>query len=275
VQSIHKPQQQLSNVFIGTEANRSVSDNGAYVAFVQLAVQDYEVFKAFRASPVYRVVLEHVSQELGEKYMEIIKNDSPEFMHLFDAFKDNDIVGAPERFNYSDVGPISPTTLRYVKVASDMRKLFGNVIGRRIAEVGAGYGGQLLIYDKVFGYEEYHLFDLPPVLSLVSKYLESHVLNGSYKLTTLNQQSGNEVYDLVVSNYAFSELPSKLQRKYIEKIMSKSKRGYLTMNSGFIDSACATDKLSVDELRSQLPQFEIIPENPLTHPRNFVIVWGH
>jgi phospholipid N-methyltransferase len=114
-----------------------------------------------------------------------------------------------------------------------------------------------------------------PVLKLAQRYLEAHILNCSYKKCTLNQNSGKEYYDLVISNYAFSELPSKMQCKYIEKILSKANRGYLTMNSGLASSAFCGNFLSVDELRERLPPFEVFEENPLTFPNNYVIVWGH
>jgi hypothetical protein len=62
--------------------------------------------------------------------------------------------------------------------------------------------------------------------------------------------------------------------KYIQKILSKSLRGYLTMNSGLSNSAFQSDKLSMQELKNYLPKFEVIEERPLTHPGNYIIIWG-
>jgi hypothetical protein len=162
-----------------------------------------------------------------------------------------------------------------MKVASDLQKHFGDNIGKKIVEIGGGYGGQLLVNDRLFNISEYHLYDLPPVLNLVCKYLESFILNCSYKLSTLNQSSGNDVFDLVISNYAFSELPSQLQRSYIKKIISKASKGYLTMNSGIGNSRPTSSRLSINELRELLPAFDIVDENPITAPDNYIIVWGH
>ena len=183
-------------------------------------------------------------------------------------------MGGSIKFYYKDIGEISPSTLRYIKVASDLRNLFGEVIGDKIAEIGVGYGGQLLIADKVLRFCQYDLFDLPPVLDLASKYLESHILNSSYNTFTINQHRGDVEYDLVISNYSFSELPSNLQKLYIKKIISKSKKGYLTMNSGQPNSIFQNDKLSLSELENIMPKFELIPENPLTHPGNYIIFWN-
>jgi putative sugar O-methyltransferase len=253
------------------QANKAITD---YVLFVTKAATDYRIFSRFKSDPTYREMLEHVTAEQGEKYLAVIKDQNPEFFDQFDRFKINDLVGTPITHSYPSIGTISPTTLRYLKVASDLQQYFGFNIGEKIVEIGVGYGGQLLICDQVFKIKEYHLYDLPPVLSLVERYLESHVLNCAYKTSTLNQNSGDEHYNLAISNYAFSELPSQLQCKYIEKILANSSKGYLTMNSGQ-EGSLSPDKLSVDVLRRKLPSFEIFEENPLTWPENYIIVWGH
>jgi hypothetical protein len=46
------------------------------------------------------------------------------------------------------------------------------------------------------------------------------------------------------------------------------------MNSGQPNSAFQQDKLTLSELKSLLPKFDIIDEKPLTHPGNYIIVWG-
>lgn len=262
-------------IFIGSELNRSESDNGTYIYFVQSAVQNYKIFTKFKRHPSYQEILEHASEEDGLGCLDAIKNKSPSFIGMIEKFKENDIIGSPITYDYPGVGSVSPTTLRYVKVASDLRILFGDNIGQQIVEIGVGYGGQLLVNDRIFNIKQYDLFDLPPVLSLVSKYLECHVLNGSYNALTLNQCPGDKEYDLVISNYAFSELPPQLQLQYISKIMSKAKRGYLTMNSGLKNSILNVNHLSIEELKKYLPEFEMFPELPLTAPNNYILVWGH
>lgn len=260
--------------FVGAFGNRSLSDTGPYLASVQKALSNYKNFKKFKLDPRYQAILEHCSQEQGKAYLEIIKTESPALITNIDIFKENDFIGGATTYVYKDIGAISPSTLRYLKVASDIKNIFGETIGDRVAEIGVGYGGQLFIADKVLKFKQYDLFDLPPVLNLTSKYIESHTLNAAYFTTTLNQHRGDVEYDLVISNYAFSELPSKLQLRYIEKILSKSKRGYLTMNSGKENSEYKEDKLSLADLKKHLPSFEILEEKPLTAKDNYIIVWG-
>ena len=46
------------------------------------------------------------------------------------------------------------------------------------------------------------------------------------------------------------------------------------MNSGTAESDFQRDKLPLDALRELLPAFRILKEKPLTHPGNYIIVWG-
>lgn len=260
--------------YIGHEGNRSNSDDGQYVASVKKAVSNYSAFRKFKRDPRYQAILEHASKEQGDKCLEIIRSESPYLLDVIETFKINDLVGGATTYEFDGIGSISPSTLRYLKVASDLKNIFGEEIGDRVAEIGCGYGGQLLIADKILRFKQYDLFDLPPVLSLASMYLESHILNFAYKTTTLNQHQGDVNYDLVISNYAFSELPSQLQIRYIEKILSRSKRGYLTMNTGKTEASRDQNKLTLEDLRGYLPEFEVLNEVPLTSPNNYLIVWG-
>lgn len=261
--------------YISVDGNRAESERGAYVACVQRAARDYRAFRRFKRHPSYQAILEHVRRGMGAEYIEVIRRQTPELLARIEQFKENDRVGDPITQVYPETGAISPTTLRYVKVASDLQCLFGADFGGKVAEIGPGYGGQALIDDRIFAISRVDLFDLPPVLALISRYLESFALRGTYRCLTLNQCAGDEDYDLVVSNLAFSELPSAVQRLYIRKVLSRSKRGYMVMDSGFPHSEFTEDHLSVDELRALLPPFEILEERPASAPHNYLLVWGH
>lgn len=262
-------------VFVAAEYIRSDSDDGQYIRAVENANRDFEAFSNFKRNEDYRFVLEHVSYEQGREYLEILRSEAPDFVESLDRFLINDMVGNPIRFSYDRAGLVSPTTLRYLKVASDLRRLFGDLNGFQVGEIGVGYGGQLLILDQIYEFRRYELYDLPPVLRLASRYLESHLLNSCYRTTTLNQCGSDVSYDLVLSNYAFSELPAKLASRYVEKVLSKARRGYLTMNSGRGTGERNRGKLSIEDYHNLLPAFEIREERPRTGPDNYILVWGH
>lgn len=267
----------VSREYSGIKKNRSDSDDGLYQSSIKNFLSSTKSFNNFKQNPFYQKILEHTSKQAGQDCLDIINTQTPEMLeNKLDLFLQNDEIGNPDIYYYDEVGEICPSTLNYIKVASDIKKLFGDKIKGNIAEIGCGYGGQALILDSVFDIDEMILFDLQIVNKLISKYLEHFVLNSSYKVSTLNEAQP-KTYNLVVSNFAFSELPKALQIKYIEKVLSRSSHGYLIMNTGKGNHTGESedDRLSVDDLRSLLPDFEIFEEKPLTSKHNYVIAWGH
>src|ERR1700727_2675746 len=73
--------------FVATEENRSESENGLYIGAVKEAASNYAAFSKFKRNPHYRAILEHVSPEQGLEYLEIIRQQSPEFVSNIDRFK--------------------------------------------------------------------------------------------------------------------------------------------------------------------------------------------
>lgn len=240
----------MSNVF---------SDDSKYVSIVKKALVDNNTFNNFKREPDYNAILEHVSAVDGSQYLSIIKNESSDLLLKINDFKNNDKIGNPITYNYPEIGSISPTTLRYIKVASDLRKLFGDLSGFKVAEIGVGYGGQILIMDQIWKMS-YCMFDLPDVLKLANKYLKIAELQRIKLIKKFTE------LDLVISNYAFSELDKSLQQDYIDNVLLKAKRGYLTMN--------CIDGYNLSELTERIPNITTLEENPKTGPNNYIIVWG-
>ncbi|MFL2693713.1 MAG: putative sugar O-methyltransferase [Gammaproteobacteria bacterium] len=262
--------------FSGALGNRSDSDNGLYLASIKKILSSQRSFNNFKNDPIYQRILEHTTKEMGQNYLDIINRQTPSLLDSkLDSILRNDEVGNAAKCNYEQIGSVSPSTLYYTKIGSDLETLFGGDIGKNIVEIGSGYGGQGLILDSIFHLDTITLFDLPLVNKLISKYLECFTLNSSYSVSTLNEATP-QAYDLVISNYAFSELPKMIQIKYIEKVLSNSARGYLIMNSGIGDDYKQIgNKLTLSELERLLPKFEVMEENPLTAKNNYLIVWGH
>lgn len=260
--------------FVHAEEFRSDSEKGDYVTSIAGILGTQRSFENFKRDAVYRRILEHVSEREGAQYLEILQSRNDGVLDTaIDTVLRLDSVGNPVKYRYPGFDTdLSPTTLRYVKVASDLFGLFGRDHAR-IAEIGCGYGGQTLTNDKLLGFQHATLFDLPVVNQLIKRYLGSVILDGAFKATTLNEELP-QAYDLAISNYAFSELPAILQRAYIAKVLSCAERGYLTMNSG-IGGERDLGKLSLDDLRALLPPFTLVEEQPLTSKTNYIILWGH
>ena len=77
--------------------------------------------------------------------------------------------------------------------------------------------------------------------------------------------------DLVISNFAFSELRPSVQDAYLRNVILNSKRGYMTMNTL---AQAYFGGLSQAELLRRIPNSQILPEKPLSAPGNLIIYWG-
>ena len=249
----------------------SISDDQVYPDFCARASIASDLFLSFRKNPIYQTILEHVSQDDGKLYLDEIKRILPNYFNYFEKFKENDLWGNPELFEFPEIGNVSPSTLRYIKVYSDLRNLFGSLDDLKICEIGVGYGGQCRIVNSVDSPKEYLLVDIKQALLLTQRYLDNYVLNSKAKYLTMNELDKEE-YDLVISNYAFTELPRKIQDVYLKKVILNSEKGYITYNE---ISPTHFDSYRKEELLNIIPNSKIVAEKPLTHPRNCIITWGY
>ena len=147
----------------------SLSDNQTYSQICIQASNDYEFFKNFRRNSVYNEILEHVSEKQGREYLRLISSDNDVLKAISD-FRQNDEYGNPITHEYPEVGFISPTTLRYVKVLTDLKKHFHTLNDLDICEIGIGYGGQCRIINAYFKPATYCLVDIQPALALRPKF---------------------------------------------------------------------------------------------------------
>lgn len=251
-----------------------LSDSQAtyYVDRVRVLLNSNSEIEKFRKDFDYREILEHVDFKLGKKYYEGIKKLFPkDFEGIIKQNKENDAFGKPITFHYSRIGKVSPTTLRYIYTAVDIDSTVGIRQNDSIAEIGIGYGGQAAVLSRMFGIKKLIAFDLPEVIELANIFLER--INSGIFLDTQESLSCNRI-DLVISNYAFSELPLNLQTWYLENVISLSKKGYMIMNSGLNNfTGRSRGKMSLEQIRNYIPMLQIKEEKPLSGPDNYVIYW--
>ena len=243
-------------------------DDASYLAVCREAVRDPSVFATFRRHPDYTSILEHVSDDLGRSYAQLLAPQRRAAGALLDIAR-ADTVGGPRTLTLAGGATLSPTTLRYLKVADDLERLFGNLDGWDVVEIGVGYGGQCRVLDSLFQLRSYTLVDLRPVLHLADAFLNHFPLRTSVSFKTMNELSPSD-YHLAISNYAFSELNRELQETYWKKAIARSARGYMTINSINPDGY---DSLSASDMATRLGATRH-PEEPLTHPHNEILVWG-
>ena len=248
----------------------SVSDSSAYLQIISSAVQNNESFAKFRSNREYRQILEHVSKSQGYEYLRESDLNTSKLKEMIAKVDFLNICGLPLVYFYPRLGFLSPTTLRYIKVFNELIRLFPNIAEMNIAEIGGGFGGQAAVLRKLSGFKSYTIYDLPEVHELQLRFLkannsESGVLYADGRLAP----SGK--FDLVISNYAVSELQRELQVAYFENVVKSSTRGYLTWN---LISQNRLGGLSVNEVLEYIPSATITEESPLTDEGNVLITWG-
>ena len=83
--------------------------------------------------------------------------------------------------------------------------------------------------SKLQSISTYYIFDLPEVELLIRKV--AMTLRIPYlSLLPMETSIPDEEIDLVISNYAFSECERQTQLAYFDRVIKKSKRGYIIYN---------------------------------------------
>lgn len=193
----------------------------------------------FKQDERLHAIFEHCPKHIADEYYKVI----PE--HFINKGWTNDFYGSPKLHNYGQK-KYSTSTLQYIGVLSKLIELFGSLDGLRIVEIGGGYGGQCRTVYDMFTPACYHIIDLPEVCELQRKYCHAECF------TT---PTGEE-YDLVISNYALSEILDN--SLYIEQVVNRSTHGYIT---------CNTDRVKLNFPHSRHPDIKGERET------NFILIW--
>jgi putative sugar O-methyltransferase len=258
----------LNGSHFNVQNDSSLSDTYDYRLICKLAVESEEIFDKFARNREYRAILEHVTREQGFEYLNSIKNK--DVKSLIPKLQEINL-GNPFKFYYRGIGMVSPTYLRYLKVLDDLKNIFGNLDNFCISEVGAGYGGQAVVIDRLFKIKSYSIYDLPYSCDLIKKYTERLGTEMPFSFYRDAIEHTSEI-DLFISNYAFSELKRDIQISYLNNLISKSKRGYVIYNhitKGHFDS------MDANEFITRIDGAEIFVEKPLTFSGNHLVIWGH
>lgn len=231
-----------------------------YLNVCKTAAENEELFQSFKRSSAYKMILEHCSYDLGKSHLKNIKEKNPGLLEDKRFFQ-NDLFGDPEVFDFG-FGVASPTTIQYISVLANLICLFGDLTGYRIVEIGAGYGGQAKVIGDKFEILSYTMVDLHEATLLQNKYINKLGIKNA-KACTYENFSHQEYYDLVISNYALSEVLDPLQTEYVEKILLKSKHGYLTCNG------------PIHAMEKMVEKFPIGKSSDIEGERksNFIITW--
>jgi hypothetical protein len=233
-----------------------------YCTFIQSLVQGNDL-SSFKQNPVYMDILEHVSPELGQRYVESITTlHGLGLSDILPFCKKNDSIGSPKVASIHGM-MVSPTSLRYIHHALLILNhcvRVGNLTPS-IVEVGCGYGGLALAidhYSPLFNIhvQKYTLIDLDDPLSLQKLYLGTHTLSFPLQFESASTYgsavTGTDTF--LISNYCFSEVSPSEQAKYLDTLFPKCSNGFLLWNH-----------VKIFDIGKKT---HIEPEVPLTCPTN-------
>ena len=255
--------------------SKSASAKTFYPELALRAAIDPSIYSVFRRHHLYTPILEHVSLKDASLYLNIIKD----VYHLADdeiyqATEPLQCIGSPYKIHLDRLRmSISTTSLRYLKVALEIKDKLKDGPSPDLVEIGCGYGGQAVVLDRIMHINSYTFIDLWQVNYLIQRFIEDAGINCKYRLATLGSLDGLGSWDMVISNYAFSELPQSLQLKYFDQVLSLSRRGYLIMNSGVDGKFDDINNLPQDSLLKLIPGSRIADEIPVTFSENYLLEW--
>lgn len=235
-------------------------DIDAYLKVCKDAAENDEVFAVFKSMPAYRKILEHASYKQGEYYYNRVPIVYGTNSFGQDFFTSNDEYGSPERFQYGDI-LISPTTLQYIYVFNRLEELCGSLKDQKIIEIGGGYGGQCKIIHDYCKPASYGISDLKEACMLQKKYLSKFEVQA---MLYPEYYTVEYPHDLVISNYALSEITEPLQTEFVRNVLLYSKHGYITCNGPIH---------SMQEIKDKFPSFKITPDIEGERKENFIITW--
>ena len=262
--------QLLEEFRVGNSSVTDSEDLASYPSLCGSASRNTEIFKKFRSSRVMVEALDHVSIDQGNAYISEILKSSSWSEDFTRALRLLDTLGKPRKFRFSPYGTFSPTLLRYLKVYIDLKNNFGSLKNLNIVEIGIGFGGQASLIGLLDKPSSYTFYDIPPVLELAQRFINELDVSGEYTFID-GRNPMQAIPDLVISNYAFSELSLDLQDQYLKNVLLPSPRGYITWNSL---SADQLGGYSLAELIRSIPNSQILPEQPNTSKNNAIIIWG-
>lgn len=265
--------------YLKSDFKLSRSSNKNYPEYCKIASEDNELFQNFRNNSSYTSVLEHVSPELSKEYYQALKNLNYSDDYIYSICKILDQPGNPRKFKVSNsISELTGSSLRYLYTGLDIKNKLNLNKMINVVEIGAGYGGQSVILDKILPIKNYFYVDLQEVNQLIDRFVSNFNLNFNYTFNTLEDKFDyDQEFDLVISNYAFSELPRNLQNFALNKIINNSKNGYMIINSHGLEKNIFLKKYdfhTIDELKKLIPNLLILEEYPQSHKNNKLLTFS-
>lgn len=247
-------------------------NNELFLKFCDEASSNSEMFQEFKRSPIYNLFHENVTFEEAQRFLSHLELYAPVLLEedLLARLRKIDCVGGPFVHSFNSVGPFSPTTLMYLKIAGELKRIFGEMKDLCVIEIGGGSGGLCKVLHEVFNIKRYTIIDFKESAKLAKAHLQALGLEHVQFLTP--DKLKLESCDLLISYNGFSESNVSLQKRLIKQFFSSAQRGYL--NCSFYPKHYPLHALNKQQLmrkiKSQQSEIEIYSEEQ----NAFILTWG-
>jgi hypothetical protein len=213
----------------------NASVNNKYNEVLHTFLIDDDAWKSFKTYPVYNGIVGNDSQstEVAAAYLEGLRVLSPSIYDELHILAENDKVGHPIVHAFPDLPPISAGTIMYAYTLADIERHFGPLDAQSsILEIGAGYGGQMVVALLHQQIEKYSVIDLPLAITVIQKYMQ--YFKTQRDLTQVSYYDIDYLpldrYGLVVSNFCLTELDDEGIDSYIDSVFVNCRNCYIQSN---------------------------------------------
>ncbi|MFI5735117.1 putative sugar O-methyltransferase [Kribbella sp. NPDC051587] len=246
----------------------SLSDSRDYRAALSHAATA-DGLKAFKRDPEILRIMEHLPDEMAGPMLARAAAIWPEVLRRLPDAAVNDEIGGARVIDVEGFGRYSASTCRYVKVAAEIKAMYGGDLSQiDIVEIGGGYGGQALVIDRLFSPRSYTIVDLPEALELQHRYLQASDFRSSLRLISNGAIPASWPSSLFISNYALTEVRRPIGIRYLEAFALSASAGYV------IGNRLSSKNLTKKDILARLPEARVQPEIPLTFRHNYLLTWG-
>jgi hypothetical protein len=242
----------------------------------------------FKQHPTYNQVLEHISKDHGNQYLQQIETQFPHitFQQIRDYVNANDKYGGAVKqiFTTQSLRLLycSASSLRYIFQALMVLEAYSHTDCTHMVELGAGYGGLCLAIQmfypiilstptKTMTIQSYDMIDLPASSVLITDYLALHSehIRIPYHVVHNSVIHTKDNY-FFISHFCFSALSESEQVRYRDEVIGHCRHGMLTWQTCFGDQVeCASFMLGGGKPITKC--VEEIPQTAPEHVKNYYV----
>lgn len=205
---------------------KCIYDQPVFAQVCLEAVSDESRFLVFKQNPYFNLLWENRTEEEGVEDIKWIELHAPFVFEHLEKLRAIDAIGSPRVYSYGEYGALSPYTLHLAAFSGEIAAHCGDLSGKRIVQIGAGYGGLCQVIQALFPVDSYTLIDLPEQLELAKKYLSCAGIEQVSYLTPDQLPEGIS-FDVLLSDQSFSEFNRHYQEIFVNKLFCHSHSGYV------------------------------------------------